>query len=52
MKPCPHAHGEYDDTYRHCTDCGREWTLINGEWFVVEAWVRLSAELLNEQDEA
>lgn len=46
--PCQHAHGEHNDTYRHCLDCGREWVLISGEWFPVEAWVRLSAKLVEE----
>lgn len=43
---CEHLHGEYDDTYRHCLGCGREWVLIGAEWFVVEAWVRVSREFL------
>lgn len=50
MIVCHHKHGEYSDDYRHCTDCGREWVLIGGVWFEVEAWVRVSAGLLQESD--
>jgi hypothetical protein len=46
MKACPHAHGEYRDDYRHCTDCGAEWMLIGGEWHVIEAWVRVHKSFL------
>jgi hypothetical protein len=48
MTACPHAHGEYSDEYQHCTDCGREWVLIGGAWFEVEAWVRISTKFLEE----
>jgi hypothetical protein len=51
MSACKHAHGEYGDDYRRCTDCGREWVLISGEWFQVEAWVRISTALLAETED-
>ena len=46
---CQHTRGEHSDDYRHCLDCGREWVLISGEWFEVEAWVRVSQALLDDQ---
>ncbi len=45
-RPCQHVHGEYRDDYRHCTECGREWVLISGDWFEVEAWVRICTSFL------
>ena len=49
---CPHARGEYSDDYRHCLDCGREWTLIGDAWFEIEAWVRISDAFLVGEDDA
>lgn len=46
--PCRHAHGEHNDDYRHCLDCGREWVRIGPDWFEVELWVRVSPALLRE----
>jgi hypothetical protein len=52
MKACPHAHGEYRDDYRHCTDCGAEWVLIGGNWCLVEAWIRLSTQFMQAEEDA
>lgn len=47
---CVHERGEYSDDYQHCLDCGMEWVRIGASWFVVEAWVRISAEMLTEAE--
>lgn len=52
MTVCVHARGEYSDDYQHCLDCGREVVLINGAWFPVEAWIRVSLELCEPAVEA
>ena len=48
MNGCVHSRGEHSDDYQHCFDCGREVVLIGGAWFPVEAWIRVSRELLVE----
>lgn len=48
MTTCQHLHGEHSDDYRRCSDCGREWVRIGGDWFEVEAWVRVDTALIDE----
>jgi hypothetical protein len=43
---CQHAHGEHNDEFARCADCGQEWTCIGGVWFEVLLWCRVSENLL------
>jgi hypothetical protein len=51
MSPCQHKRGEeHNGDYRHCLDCGREWTRIGSDWFEVEAWIQVDKKFLTEQE--
>ncbi len=50
--PCPHAHGEHNEDYRHCTDCGMEWTRIGADWFVIDGWLSIDMKFLTPAKEA